>query len=301
MNLASMARTAFGPTAWFVLLWSSGALFAKAGLASASPSVFLLLRFALAFAVLLVLARGRLLPARPLVPRTAATGALMIGGYSVLYLLALDAGITPGVLATTLGVQPLLTLLWIERRLPLRRLAGLLLALAGLVLVVFDSLAVSRLPAVGMACALACLACVTAGSILQKQLDQPPMQVLPLQYAVSLLLCSLLLPWQPWQVTWDARLAVCVLWLGLVISVAATLLLYRLIQTGDLVNVTSLFYLVPAGTALLDWAVFGNTLAPLAMAGMAAIVAGLVLVFRRGPVSASAAGPADRPAGSGAR
>jgi drug/metabolite transporter (DMT)-like permease len=45
------------------------------------------------------------------------------------------------------------------------------------------------------------------------------------------------------------------------------------------VNVTSLFYLVPAGTALLDWLVLGNVLAPLAIAGMAAIVGGLALVF----------------------
>ena len=69
-------------------------------------------------------------------------------------------------------------------------------------------------------------------------------------------------------------------WMGLVIT-GATLLLYRLIQAGNLVNVTSLFYLVPAGTALLDWMVLGNRLAPLALAGMAAILAGLGLVFRR--------------------
>ena len=214
----------------------------------------------------------------------AGTGALMIGGYSLFYLLALQAGLTPGVLATTLGVQPLLTLLWVERGLPWRRALGLSIALGGLVLVVFDSLVVSNLPALGIGYALAALACVTAGSILQKRLAQPPLQVLPLQYAVSLALCALLLPWQTLEVRWDAQLLVCVAWLGIVISVIATLLLYRLIAAGDLVNVTSLFYLVPAGTAALDWLVLGNRLAPLALAGMAGIVAGLVLVFR--PVSA---------------
>ena len=40
----------------------------------------------------------------------------MIGGYSICYLLALDRGITPGVLATLLGVQPILTLMLLERR-----------------------------------------------------------------------------------------------------------------------------------------------------------------------------------------
>ena len=291
MNLAFTAWTAHGPTASFVLLWSSGALFAKWGLASASPFAFLLLRFALAFLVLAAigLVRGRLLPARGTLPHAAVAGALMIGGYSIFYLLALDAGLTPGVLATTLGVQPVLTLLVIERGFPLRRLAGLMLSLGGLVLVVFDSLVVSRMPAAGMAFALGSLACVTAGSILQKRLSQAPADVLPLQYAVSLVLCALFLPWQPLQVTWDLRLLACVLWLGLVISVAATLLLYRLIQSGDLVNVTSLFYLVPAGTAALDWLLLGNRLAPLALVGMTTIVAGLALVFRQ-PAKVNATG-----------
>ena len=277
MNLASMVRAAFGPTAWFVLLWSSGALFAKAGLASASPFALLVLRFLLAFVALLLLARGRWRPPRELWLRTVLTGLLMIGGYSAFYFLALEGGVAPGVLATVLGVQPLLTLLWVERRLPWRRAAGLLLALGGLVLVVFDGVSVTM---AGMAFALACLACVTAGSILQKQLPLPPLQALPLQYAASLLLCAVLLPSQPWHVRWDLQLVACVLWLGLVISVAATLLLYRLLQSGDLVNVTSLFYLVPVGTALLDAAVFGHVPAAPALAGMAAIVAGLLLVFR---------------------
>jgi len=82
---------------------------------------------------------------------------------------------------------------------------------------------------------------------------------------------------------WSPQLVLSVGWLALVISVAATLLLYRLIQRGNLVNVTSLFYLVPAGTALLDWLVLGNVMAPLAMAGTGAILAGLVLVARTGP------------------
>ena len=282
MNLALVARTAHGPTALFVLLWSSGALFAKAGLASASPLAFLVLRFGLALVVLLAIARLRAQawPRAGIAVRAGASGALMIGGYSIFYLLALDAGLTPGVLATTLGVQPVLTLLWVERSFDWRRLGGLFIALAGLVLVVFDSIVLSRMPAAGIAFALAALACVTTGSVMQKRIEQPPIEVLPLQYVVSLLLCALMLPWQPWQVRWDAQLVVCVAWLGLVISVVATLLLYRLIAAGDLVNVTSLFYLVPAGTALLDWLVFGHRLAPLAIAGMGAIVAGLVVVFR---------------------
>ena len=60
-------------------------------------------------------------------------------------------------------------------------------------------------------------------------------------------------------------------------------MLYRLIAQSDLVNVTSLFYLVPAVTAVMDYLAFGNRLAMLSLVGMLLIVLGLVLVFRPAP------------------
>ena len=285
MNIRPSAAAAFGPTALFVLLWSSGALFARWGLDHASAFVFLSLRFALALAVLSLLAwtRGRWLPRPGSVRRVALTGAVLVGGYSVAYLLALDQGMTPGLLATLLGLQPLATLVLTERPLRPARFAGLAIALAGLVLVVLDSLLRARVGGTGLACAFAALACITAGTLMQKRLAQAPLEVLPLQYAVALALCLALLPFAELRGQWSLQLALSVGWLALVISVAATLLLYRLIQRGNLVNVTSLFYLVPAGTALLDWLVLGNVMAPLAMAGTGAILGGLVLVARTGP------------------
>ncbi|HYE41342.1 MAG TPA: DMT family transporter [Ramlibacter sp.] len=284
MKLDASVAAAFGPTSLFVLLWSSGALFAKWGLAHAGTFVFLSLRFGLALAVLslLALSRGHWLPRRE-VRRVALTGALLVGGYSVFYLLALDLGLTPGLLATLLGVQPIATLLLTERPLRRSRLAGLALALAGLVVLVLESLLAARVSAAGLLAAFASLACMTAGTLLQKRLDQAPLEVMPLQYAVALAMCVLLLPLWPVRVEWGAGLALSVLWLGLVISVAATLLLYRLLQHGNVVNVTSLFYLVPAGTAVLDWMVFGNVMAPLAIVGAAGILVGVMLVHRDGP------------------
>src|SRR5579864_6614372 len=96
-SVASVASTTL-----FVLLWSSGAIFSKWGLSHASPFAFLVLRFALAFSVLLILglSRGRPLPTPGTRARIAITGLLLIGCYSICYLLALEHGVTPGVLAT---------------------------------------------------------------------------------------------------------------------------------------------------------------------------------------------------------
>ena len=247
--------TAYGSTTLFVLLWSGGAIFAKWGLAHASAFGFLLARFILALAVLCVLVRlrrGALLPAPGTRGIVALTGLLLIGSYSICYLLALDHGITPGVLATLLGAQPILTLALMERRYPPARLAGLFLALCGLVMVVYQSIGMARFSVAGMVFAFAALASMTAGAILQKRVRQAPMDVMPLQYAVSLALCLVFVPFQPIRVEWNIGFIVPLLWMGLVISVGATLLFYRMIQAGNLVNVTSLFYLVPAGTAALD-------------------------------------------------
>jgi drug/metabolite transporter (DMT)-like permease len=285
MNFRPSAAAAFGPTALFVLLWSSGAIFSKLGLSQASTLVFLSLRFALALAVLslLAVARGRWLPRTGSAPRVALTGAVLVGGYSIAYLLALDEGMTPGLLATLLGLQPLVTLVLTERPLRAGRFAGLAIALAGLILVVLDSVLRARTGWTGLACACAALTCITGGTRMQKRLAQAPLDVMPLQYAVALVLCLGLVPFTELRADWSLQLVLSVGWLALVISVAATLLLYRLIQRGNLVNVTSLFYLVPAGTALLDWLVLGNVMAPAALAGTAAILVGLVLVGRTRP------------------
>lgn len=273
------------PTALFVLLWSSGAIVSRWGLDHASPFVLLALRFAVALIVLTVLGwRGRhWLPAPGTRLQVAAVGLLLVGGYSCTYFLALDQGLTPGALATILGVQPIATLLLLERHAALMRWLGLAVALIGLVLVVLDSLLRARVSAAGVGFALAALACITLGAMAQKRITQSPTQVLPLQCVVALALCLGLLPVQPLRFDPGLALAGAVLWLGAVISAGASVLLYRLLRAGNLVNVTSLFYLVPGGTALLDWWLLGNRMAAPALAGLALVVAGLVLVFRSRP------------------
>lgn len=292
----------YGATSSFVALWSSGAVFARLGLDHASPLAFLVLRFAAAFVVLQSLALARRPRARPAPGsrgRIAGTGLLLLGTYSICYFLALDHGVTPGLLATVLGAQPLLTLMITERRFSPARLVGLCLALGGLVLVVFQSVVMAEFSAIGIGCALAALAGMTAGAILQKTVGQPPLAVLPLQYGASLVLCLVCLPLEPLRVDPSAALVLSLLWLAIAISVIGQLLLYRLIQAGNLVDVTSLFYLVPIVTAAMDRWILGNSLSPINLCGMAAILAGLALVLRERPGSAAPARRRHRPAAAG--
>lgn len=252
--LSKQSVAAAASTSLFVLLWSSGAIFSKLGLAHASPFAFLLIRFAIALAGLVVLVPILKLrlprPGKPLW-YAVATGLVLLGAYQIFYLLALDLKITPGVMATIMGVQPILTVVLMERQRSWRRIFGL------------------------------ALASMTLGSIMQKRITENPLGTLPVQYLAGLLLCVVFVPFQPFHFEHSSRFYLPVLWMGLVVSLLATLLLYRLIARGNLVNVTSLFYLVPAVTAVMDYLIFGNRLALLSVLGMGLIIVGLVFVFRK--------------------
>lgn len=270
-------------TAIFVLLWSSGAIASEIGLRYGSPFALLTLRYATAFLVLAAVAgaHGTLLPKAGTRLRNVLIGFLIAGLYSTFYLLALDNGVTPGSLATLLGVQPILTMFLTERRVTVSRLLGLYCALGGMALVASDGLASMKFDALGLSFAGLSLAGITAGSLLQKQETQAPWIVLPTQYAAGLLLALAFLPLGEFRASLELGFVLPVLWLGLVISVGATFLLYRLIAEGNLVNVTSLFYLVPGVTAAMDWALLGNRISALMLAGLGLIVVGLLIVFRQ--------------------
>ena len=129
--LSKKSALAAASTSLFVLLWSSGAIFSKWGLAHASPFAFLLIRFAIALCglVLLVplLKLKRPKGGKPML-YAMATGVVLLGAYQIFYLLALDLKVTPGVMATIMGVQPILTVVIMERQRSASRMFGLTLA-----------------------------------------------------------------------------------------------------------------------------------------------------------------------------
>lgn len=280
--MRSSSMTSQAATSGFVLLWGSAAIFSRLGLDNASPMALLIVRFSVALAALMLVGifRRRGLPDAGSRKTVMLTGLILIGAYSVCYFQAMAEGVTPGLIATIMGIQPILTLCIVERRMQGTRLLGLLIALAGLILLVWRSLAASQLPLSGIVFALGALLCMTFGAIMQKKVSQHPAQVLPLQYAVSLTLCALLLPIKSFHIDFTMHFWISVLFLGVMISVVAQLLLYRLLSAGSIVNVTSLFYLVPVITAVLDYLLLGNALPWSGMMGMLAILLGIMLVFR---------------------
>jgi len=283
MRLNKQLLASQSATSIFVLLWGSAAIFTRWGLDNASPIALLILRFSIALIVLLLLAifRKRFLPKHGTRKQVLLTGLLMIAGYSICYFKAMAHGVTPGLMATIMGIQPILTLCLLEKNLQKERLLGLFIALAGLILLVWKSLTISFIAPIGICFALAALICITFGAIMQKNIQQAPTDILPLQYVVSLVVCLFIVPFEHFEITWNSQLIISVLFLGILISVVAQLLLYRLLSQGNIVNVTSLFYLVPVVTAILDFLILKNKLPLAGLVGMLAILIGLMLVFKK--------------------
>jgi drug/metabolite transporter (DMT)-like permease len=283
MRLNKQMLASQSATSAFVLLWGSAAIFTRWGLDNASPIALLILRFSTALIVLFVLAlfRKRLLPKHGTRKQVLLTGLLIIAGYSICYFKAMAHGVTPGLMATIMGIQPILTLCLLEKNWQKERLLGLCISLTGLILLVWKSLTLSFIAPIGMLFALAALICITFGAIMQKNIQQAPTDVLPLQYVISLIVCLFIVPFEHFEITWNSQLIISVLFLGILISVVAQLLLYRLLSQGNIVNVTSLFYLVPIVTALLDFLILKNKLPLAGLIGMIAILLGLMLVFKK--------------------
>lgn len=283
MRLNKNTLAAQSATSGFVLLWGCAAIFTRWGLDNASPIALLILRFSTALIVLLLLAlyRKKLLLKHGSRKQVLLTGLLIIAGYSICYFQAMAHGVTPGLIATILGIQPILTLCIMEKNIQKTHLLGLCISLAGLTLLVWKSLSMSLIAPIGILFGLAALLCMTFGAIMQKKIQQAPTEVLPLQYAISLVVCLIFIPLEHFEIHWNSQLVISVLFLGILISVVAQLLLYKLLSQGNIVNVTSLFYLVPVVTALLDFLILGNKLPIAGLIGMVSILLGLLLVFRK--------------------
>ena len=274
----------------FVALWSTGFIGAKFGLPDAEPLTFLSVRYV---AVLVLMGLIAWLTRAPW-PRTpkewfhiAVSGLLVHAVYLGGVFTAIGHGLPAGVTALVVGLQPVLTALgagaWLGERVRPTQWLGLALGFAGVALVVAHKVAANTQGAAlatMLAPAVIALLGITAGTLYQKRFcaafdlrTGSVIQFLPCLIVTALAAYAT----ETMQVRWTGAFVFALGWLVLVLSLGAVSLLNVLIRRGSAVNVASLFYLTPPTTALIAWAMFGETLTGLALAGMALAVLGVWL------------------------
>ena len=274
----------------FVLLWSSGFIGSKLGVPYAEPLTFLTLRFCIVLGVLIPIALVTRAPwpqGWRQLAHIAFAGLLIQALYLSGCVWSLRLGLPSGVLSLVVSMQPLFTAAFAgltlgERVLP-RQWGGLMLGFLGTAMVVAHKTS-SGLTVQMMAPAVASLIGITVGTLWQKR-HCPAFDLRTgaiIQYGASLVVTAVLaFTMETREVQWSGQFVFALLWVAFVLSIGAISLLNYLIRSGTAVNVTSLFYTVPPVTALMAWAIFGETLTGLSLLGMAVAVVGVWLARAR--------------------
>jgi drug/metabolite transporter (DMT)-like permease len=272
----------------FVLLWCTGFIGTKYVLTSAEPLTYLTVRMLLVVVIMAVVVAW----ARPVWPDRAGIGHSIVAGLLVqgLYLagtvLAVAHSVPVGLSALIPGLQPILTSILASRFLGERvtrlQWGGLFLGLTG-VLLILHGRTMSGDAGWGWLASAVSLLSITVGTLYQKRycggIDWRTGSFIQ-QFAALVLFGIGAWMFETNVIHWTTEFVLSVIWLAVVLSIGTVGLLYWLLRRQASSRVASLFYLVPAVTALMAFVLFGEKLDAVAIVGMIACGAAVLLVNR---------------------
>ena len=277
----------------FVLIWSTGFIVARYGMPNSPPFTFLLWRYIFSMVCFVLWVKWARVPwpqGRAQWGHLAVTGVLMHAGYLGGVWAAVKVGMGAGLTALIVGLQPVITAIWLSSRgghVSRRQWQGLALGFVGLAMVVSRKLEGGievtpwSLTMITMA-----LASITTGTLYQKRFVQPcdvrSANAVQLMAAYLVTLPIALMESEP--ALWNAEMMWALAWSVVALTLGGSSLLYILIQRGAAATVTSLMYLVPPTTAVMAWILFNEPITWVTLAGIAVTAIGVSWVVR--PASA---------------
>ncbi len=279
----------------FVLIWSTGFIVARYGMPNSPPFTFLLWRYIFSMVCFVLWVKWARVPwpqGRAQWGHLAVTGVLMHAGYLGGVWAAVKVGMGAGLTALIVGLQPVITAIWLSSRgghVSRRQWQGLALGFVGLAMVVSRKLEGGievtpwSLTMITMA-----LASITTGTLYQKRFVQPcdvrSANAVQLMAAYLVTLPIALMESEP--ALWNAEMTWAMVWAVLVLTLGGSSLLYILIQRGAAATVTSLMYLVPPTTAVMAWILFNEPITLVTLAGLAVTAIGVSWVVRPPKIAA---------------
>ncbi len=275
------------PAALFVFLWSTGYIAGKVAVTHAAPFTTLTLRFGGATLLFgaIVLAR------RPQWPRigplfhSAVVGLTLAVQFGAIYA-AFALGTSPGFSALVIGCMPLTTALAMTamgEKQGMSQWLGLLLGLAGVLLVLQDRLGSGLGSGLAGLALLLALCGITFGTIYQKRhaLELDLNIGLMIQNLVAtLVLAPFALLHEHFRFDTSAAFTGSLLWMIFLNSGASFALFFMLLRRGLATRVSTLFYLVTPITAIMGWLLMHEPMSAIKVTGFALAAGGVYLATR---------------------
>jgi drug/metabolite transporter (DMT)-like permease len=276
----------------FVVLWSTGFIATKYVLDSAEPLSYLTIRMAVVVAMMTIIVAVAKppWPDRAGIFHSVVAGILVHGFYLGGTAVAIAHTIPAGLSALIPGLQPILTSTlanrWLGERVAAVQWTGLVLGLAGVVLILHDR-PMSGEAGWGWLASGVSLVSITLGTLYQRRycnkIDWRAGNLV--QYIAVMIFFAIGAGlFEEREVHWTREFVLSVAWLAVMLSIGSIGLLYWLIRRSAATSVASLFYLVPAVTALMAYVLFGERLDAVAIIGMIACAAAVFLVNRRAAI-----------------
>ena len=219
------------------------------------------------------------------------TGALIHAGYLGAVFFAIGNGMSAGVSAMIVALQPLITAvvarIMLGERLATRQVLALLAALFGVMLIISPRFTGSSLgegiTVLNVASVCFAVLAISIGSVYQKKFvrDTDLRLGAAVQYLGALVPLALLaLFFETRVVVSNGEFIFALLWLVFVLSIGAVTLLMILIRSGSAAQTASLFFLVPVSTAIIAYFLFGETLNIAQVIGMVIVVVAVATAMR---------------------
>ncbi|MBY0381414.1 MAG: DMT family transporter [Xanthobacteraceae bacterium] len=270
----------------FVVLWSSGFIGTKYSVDEADPLTFLTIRMIYVVVVMLLIAAI----VRPKWPDRAGIGHSIVAGLLVhgFYLTGVTVGlhlhVPVGVSALIPGLQPILTSTlanrWLGERVTPLQWGGLALGLLGVLLVLHERPIEGDIGWGYFAVSVA-LVGITLGTLYQKRycgaIDWRTGNMIQF-IACGIVFATGAFLFEDRVVHWTPQFIFGVSYLVFALSIGSIGVLYWLIRHSAATQVASLFYLVPAVTAVMAFVLFDERLDLIGIFGMAIAAAGVFLV-----------------------
>ncbi len=273
----------------FVVLWSTGFVATKYVLVGAEPLTYLAIRMVgvvVLMAIIAAVGRPRW-PDRAGLMHSAIAGLLVHGFYLAGTAIAIAHSVPAGLSALIPGLQPILTSTlanrWLGEKVAPLQWGGLAIGLIGVVLILHNR-PMSGEAGWGWLASGMSLVSITLGTLYQRRfcthIDWRSGNLVQYLAALALYVLGASL-FETGVVQWSTQFVLALAWLVVVLSIGSIGVLYWLIRRSAATSVASLFYLVPAVTALMAYVLFSERLDSIALLGMAACAVAVFLVNRR--------------------